>query len=97
KHSKVAKIRLSLCHYYLAIGHYNIALKIKLTTLPPDHLEIASDYRGIGHMYKGTDNINQALIYYGKALEIYRQHLPPNHPDIIEIERIIVSLAAQTE
>jgi tetratricopeptide (TPR) repeat protein len=96
-HSKVANIRLLLCHYYLAVGHFNIALKIKLNSPQPDHLGIASDYRGMGHLYKATCELNQALIYYEKAAEIYRNQLPSEHPDVVEMERTIRFVSAQAK
>jgi tetratricopeptide (TPR) repeat protein len=96
-HSKVANIRLLLCHYYLALGHYNIALKIKLNSLPSDHLDIAADYRGMGHTYKARGELSQALSYYEKAAEIYRKQLPSVHPDVVEIDRSIRFLSAQTK
>jgi len=96
-HSKVANIRLLLCHYYLALGHYNIALKIKLNSLPSDHLDIAADYRGMGHTYKARGEMTQALLYYEKAAEIYRHQLPSVHPDVVDIERTIRFISAQTK
>lgn len=96
-HSKVANIRLLLCHYYLALGHFNISLKIKLNSLPSDHLDIATDYRGMGHTYKARGEVSQALLYYQKAAEIYRSQLSSSHPDVIDIERTIRFLSAQTK
>jgi tetratricopeptide (TPR) repeat protein len=96
-HSKVANIRLLLCHYYLALGHYNIALKIKLNSLPHDHLDIAIDYCGMGHTYKARGELSQALAYYEKAAGIYRNHLPSTHPDVVDMERTIRFLSAQTK
>ncbi len=96
-HSKIANIRLLLCHYYLALGHYNISLKIKFNALPSDHLDIAMDYRGMGHTYKARGELSQALLYYEKAAEIYRNQLSSTHPDVIEIDRTIRFLSAQTK
>ena len=96
-HSKVANIRLLLCHYYLALGHYNISLKIKSNALPADHFDIAMDYRGMAQTYKARGELSQALAYYEKAADIYRSRLPAGHPDIVEIERTIRFLSAQTK
>jgi tetratricopeptide (TPR) repeat protein len=96
-HSRIANIRLLLCHYYLALGHYNISLKIKLNALPPEHLDIAMDYCGMAHTYKARGELSQALSYYEKAAQIYRSQLSPTHPDVVEIDRTIRFLIAQTK
>ena len=47
--------------------------------------------------YKAKGELTQALTYYEKAADIYRQHLPSSHPDVVEIERTIRFFAPQAK
>jgi hypothetical protein len=51
----------------------------------------------MGHTYKARGELSQALAYYEKAAGIYRNHLPSTHPDVVDMERTIRFLSAQTK
>ncbi|CAF4338248.1 unnamed protein product, partial [Rotaria sordida] len=68
--------------YSKALEFQEKSLEIKKQNLPPDHIDLASSYHGIGGIYSGRGEYAKALEFYERSHEICKVALSPNHPNL---------------
>jgi tetratricopeptide (TPR) repeat protein len=61
------------------------ALEIQLRSLPNYHMDLASNYSIISHVYHDMTDYEQGLSYCEKALDIYQRCLRRNHPSLATV------------
>ncbi|CAF1076303.1 unnamed protein product [Adineta steineri] len=68
--------------YQEALSYYEKSLAIYQKTLPPNHINLATSYTGIGSAYESMGDYPKALAAHEKALTIRQHSLPSNHLDL---------------
>jgi CHAT domain-containing protein len=61
------------------------ALAIRRRVYPPNHLYLAYGENSLGTIESARENYQASLQHYLRALGILQQHLPPGHPQIVQI------------
>ena len=77
---QLAFVKFRQEQYKEANSFYHASLRIRQKILPPEHVDLAACYNGIGLVYEKMDEYEKALLSCQKATEIYKKSLPPNHP-----------------
>jgi tetratricopeptide (TPR) repeat protein len=88
-HNSIGIVYYCLSQYTHAMDSHRDALKILLANRPSNYLSLAKTYRFIGIIQERQDLLARALTHYQKAATNYRELLPAEHPDLIEIEQSI--------
>jgi len=83
----------ALGDYQNAIKYYKLSLEIKSKLLSSQNLSIASTLSNIAGVYEEINDYKQALLFYERAAAIYRQRLPPTHPDYLRVQRDVRRLS----
>ncbi len=91
-HNNIGNIYCKRGEYDVAMDHYQKSLKIKLNARPPQQLSIAKTHKNIGFVHQVKGDLQKALVSYQEAETIYRQLLPAQHPDVIQIKRDIQNI-----
>jgi tetratricopeptide (TPR) repeat protein len=60
-------------------------LEIQLRSLPYYHMDLASTYSTISHVYHDRNKYEEGLSYCEKALKIYKHCLRQNHPSLAAV------------
>ncbi|XP_028412846.1 uncharacterized protein LOC114535737 [Dendronephthya gigantea] len=70
------------CQYELSMEFLQLALKIQLNHLGPNHTDVATLYSYLGVLCSVKGDLDQANDYYQRALKIRLEQLGPNHTDV---------------
>merc|ERR1711988_1839488 len=78
--------------YEEAKAYYHKALKIRVSKLGEDHVDVATSYNNLGNVAYHQGEHEEAKAYYQKALKIYVSKLGENHPNTVLSKANIESL-----
>lgn len=84
-YNQIGETLLYLKRHDEALVYLNKALELQLRSLPKYHMDLASTYHTISHVYHDNGEYDQALSYCEKALDIYKRCLRPNHPTLASV------------
>ncbi|CAF4130683.1 unnamed protein product, partial [Adineta steineri] len=68
-------------NYPKALSYHEIALAMRLESLPPNHPDLAASFNNIGLVYKKMNKYSEAYSSHQRAVQIAQKSLPTNHPD----------------
>ena len=69
-------------------------MAIRKRIFPPDHIEIAYSENAMGLVSGYLDQYEASLRYYLAAEAIFSNHLPPSHPNLVQIRTNIATYYA---
>ncbi len=75
-----------------ALDNYKCALEIRKKVFGELHIDTAESIFRLGYLYYIQDKVDEARICFEQALAIYRQKLPPSHPDFCALVNFLKSL-----
>lgn len=75
--------------YSEAVNSLKEAVDIREHELNPDHPDLGKTYFSYAPSLAATGQLDSAMLYLNKALDIFRIAYPPNHPLIADVEEWI--------
>ena len=84
-HVQIGETLLYLKQHDEALINLNKALELQLGSLPNYHMDLASTYSTISHVYHDIGKYEEGLSHCEKALNIYKRCLRHNHPNLATV------------
>ena len=78
--------------YEEAKAYYQKALKIRVSKLGEDHVDVATSYNNLGIVAADQGEYEEAKAYYQKALKITVSKLGEDHPHVKQTKRNLALL-----